>query len=150
GTTNFAARLLQLPSIGVDSSPIAVAIAKAKLLQTRPADILRVAKAILSSNRSPEHVPHGEFWRRCYHPSTLEKICQLREALLASCDSPARVALRAILLGSLHGPKYQNPSYFSNQMPRTYATKPRAAISFWKRKRLRAESIDLLPIIARK
>jgi hypothetical protein len=35
-------------------------------------------------------------------------------------------------------------------MPRTYATKPRAAINFWKRKRLRPDPIDLLPIIARK
>ncbi len=31
GTTNFAARLLGLPSVGVDSSPVAVALTQAKL-----------------------------------------------------------------------------------------------------------------------
>jgi DNA modification methylase len=36
GTTNFAARVLGLPSIGVDSSAVAVAIAQAKLCQRAP------------------------------------------------------------------------------------------------------------------
>ena len=31
GTTNFAARLRKMPSIGVDSSPVATAVAQAKL-----------------------------------------------------------------------------------------------------------------------
>ena len=36
GTTNFAARLLGMPSMGVDSSPVAVALAKAKLASAEP------------------------------------------------------------------------------------------------------------------
>lgn len=34
GTTNYAARTLGLPSIGVDSSPVAVALSQAKLANT--------------------------------------------------------------------------------------------------------------------
>jgi len=150
GTTNYAARLLNIPSIGVDSSPVAVAIAQSKFVQARPADIVRVAKVILSQNRDPEEVPNGAFWKRCYHSKTLAKLCILREELIKTCESPARIALRAILLGSLHGPRYNVPSYLSNQMPRTYATKPRAALKFWKKKRLFPEPVDVLPIIARK
>ena len=36
GTTNFAARLLEMPSVGVDSSPVAAALAKAKLATAEP------------------------------------------------------------------------------------------------------------------
>ena len=45
GTTNFAARLLGLPSIGVDSSPIAVAIATAKLVRVSAAAVVKAATA---------------------------------------------------------------------------------------------------------
>src|SRR5437870_4140125 len=36
GTTNVAARLLGLPSVGIDSSPVATAIASAKLCDVSP------------------------------------------------------------------------------------------------------------------
>jgi DNA modification methylase len=32
GTTNFAARLLEMPSVGVDSSPVAAALAKSAIV----------------------------------------------------------------------------------------------------------------------
>src|SRR5688572_16558324 len=44
GTTNFAARLLGLSSVGIDSSPIAVAIAEAKLASATRDQVLRAAK----------------------------------------------------------------------------------------------------------
>src|SRR5882757_1727142 len=39
GTTNYAARLLGMPSYGVDSNPVAHAIAQAKLITVNPGAI---------------------------------------------------------------------------------------------------------------
>jgi len=41
GTTNFASGLLGLPSLGVDSNPVAAAITASKLVNTNVRDILR-------------------------------------------------------------------------------------------------------------
>ena len=105
GTTNFAARLLQMPSVGVDSSPVAAALAMAKLATAEPHRVVASAKAILDAAQEPLSLPSGEFWKLAYHENTLVQLCQLREALLAECSSPTRVLLRAIVLGALHGPR---------------------------------------------
>ena len=81
GTSLFAARKSGIYSIGIDSSPVAAAIARSKVLCTTPEKILLVAKRILSSNKNPQ-VPVGEFWEYAYHPETLYSICKLRESLL--------------------------------------------------------------------
>src|SRR6266581_2599869 len=47
GSTNYAARLLGLPSIGIDSNPVAAAIAQAKLVVTTPERIVQVCRRIL-------------------------------------------------------------------------------------------------------
>src|SRR5690349_5694770 len=70
GTTNFAARLLGLSSLGVDSSPVATAITASKLVHTNITEIMYEARQILSGP-PPEGVPKGEFWRWAYHPGTL-------------------------------------------------------------------------------
>jgi hypothetical protein len=152
GTTNFAARLLELPTIGIDSSPIAVAATTAKLATNIcPDDIVSEARDIMSSRRA-SHVPTGAFWSHAYRPSVLKAICALREGLLENCRSNTRKALRGVLLGALHGPlhKDQSSSYLSNQAPRTYAPKPRYAISFWKRHGFRAPDVDVLEVIKRR
>ncbi len=120
GTTNFAARLSNLPSIGMDSSPVAVAIAQAKLANTSPREILGAAVELLDEVDQPVDVPEGEFWEWAFSPDVLVVVCRLREGLMRDCRSDARKALRAILMGALHGPtpKYK-ASYFSNQSPRT-------------------------------
>lgn len=151
GTTNFAARLLGLCSVGIDSSPIAVAIAQAKLLHVDAKEVVSAAESILREGRPISDWPHGEFWRRAYHPATLEHLCQLREALLESCLRPERIVLRAILLGALHGPRTKGePSYFSNQSPRTFAPKPRYATRFWRERALRAPRVDVLAVVRRR
>lgn len=97
GTTNYAARLLGLPSVGIDSSPVATAIAAAKLVSVAPDDIVELAEALAA--RDPVAIPYGEFWELAYHPRTLRELCAVRERLLdASSRSlgPAAVALRAI------------------------------------------------------
>lgn len=150
GTTNFAARIYNCPSIGIDSSPVAVALTKAKLVNTKVDQIVRAAKRILSSNTEPV-VPDGEFWQHAFDKDVLISICKIREALLKRCDSETRVALRAIMLGALHGPQStNNPSYFSNQCPRTYAPKPAYAIKFWKERNLKPPKVDVLNIIKKR
>jgi hypothetical protein len=95
--------------------------------------------------------PVGDFWKLCYNPETLFDICKLRTRHMASCRTQAEVALRALLLGILHGPVYkQHPTYLSNQMPRTYATKPHSAVRYWKKHRLKAKKIDVLDAISRR
>lgn len=150
GTTNFAARLLGLRSLGVDSSPVAVAITCAKLVTVRVEEILAEARDILA-RRQPRHVPAGEFWEWAFHPTVLDALCRFREAFLEHCATAARIALRGILLGALHGPKQKTfPGYFSNQCPRTYAPKPAYAVRFWRERGLEPEPIDVLAVIERR
>lgn len=149
GTTNYAARILGLPSIGVDSSPVAVAIAQAKLVTTTPRMIVAAAERILSSAEPAQSTPDGEFWQYAYRPDVLAPLCQLRAELLRDCRSAARKALRAIVLGALHGPRTKGrPSYLSNQCPRTYAPKPRYAVSFWKERGLQPPEVDVVELIS--
>lgn len=150
GTTNFAARLLGLQTLGVDSSPVAVAITAAKLVNTSPDDILREAQSILNENLTFS-IPQGDFWRWAYHRCVLQALCHFRESFLADCSSPARIALRGIILGALHGPKQKTfPSYFSNQSPRTYAPKPAYAVKYWQERGLTPEPMNVLNIIERR
>lgn len=147
GTTNFAARVFGQPSVGIDSSPVAVAIARAKLADTTPADVVRAAKHILLQKKNPV-VPAGRFWKRCFHPETLLDLCTLRDALLDYCESDTRTVLKALILGALHGPLTKgDPSYFSNQCPRTYAPKPDYAVRFWQRHGFKAPHADTLQLI---
>lgn len=150
GTTNFAARLLGLYSVGVDSSSVAVAITAAKLVSPHPDQIVAEARHVLDKEIVCT-IPEGEFWQWAFHPTVLEALCRLREAFLEDCSSDARIALRGIILGALHGPKQKTfPSYFSNQCPRTYAPKPAYATRFWQERRLMPDSLDVLAIIERR
>jgi DNA modification methylase len=53
GTTNYASRIVGLPSIGIDSSPVAVALSQAKLGNTLPSAIVRAACRILDEVTTP-------------------------------------------------------------------------------------------------
>jgi hypothetical protein len=150
GTTNYAARLCGLNTLGIDANPVAVAITKSKLVSEEPLEIVRTAKSILSE-RVPRVVPVSKFWRLAFHPEVLEALCIFREAFLEDCSSDSRIALRGIILGGLHGPKQKTfSSYFSNQCTRTYAPKPRYAVSYWERNGLIPENIDVIDIIQRR
>lgn len=150
GTTNFAARLTGLRSLGVDSSPVATAIAAAKLVQVTASKILAEARGILTDTE-PGVPPSGEFWEWAYHPEVLAELCQFRAALLEDCSTPAQIALRGIILGALHGPRQKTfQSYFSNQSPRTYAPKPAYAARYWQSRNLQPLRVDVLDIIGRR
>lgn len=153
GTTLFAARNFKLNVWGIDSSPVAVAIAKAKLASCEIDAPLEMA-ATLIAETDPREVPESRFFRAAYHPRTLRDICALRQALLqVGTESDTSVILRAAALGCLHGPvpkNIQNAGYFSNQMPRTYAPKPDYAVRYWKESGLKASRIDVLRVLRRK
>lgn len=147
GTTSFAARLLGLESLGVDSSSVAVAITAAKLAMITVDDIVLEAQTILNSDTNAP-VPDGEFWRWAYHPDVISALCCFRAAFLSDCSTPARIALRGIILGALHGPRQKTfPSYFSNQCPRTYAPKPAYAIRYWQGRGLVPRPVNVLAVI---
>jgi hypothetical protein len=148
GTTLYAARLQGMRAYGIDSNPVAFAISEAKLANTTPKRILTAAKIILRDINSPEFMPTSKFWELAFDESVLGKLCRLREGLIDDCRSESRKALRAIILGALHGPIGKTvQSYFSNQCPRTYAPKPRYAVNFWKSRNLLPPKVDLIDVI---
>jgi hypothetical protein len=148
GTTNYAARLLGLDSVGIDSSRVAVAISEAKVVQTTPSEVMATYDEILEAVPFPEAVPQGEFWRWAFHTDVLFLLCRLREGLVHDCSTPQRRALRGILLGALHGPRSkQRPSYLSNQSPRTFAPKPAYAARWWKARGLTPQPVDVRTIV---
>ncbi len=150
GTTNYAARLLGLGSVGVDASPVAAAITASKLVVVQPAAVVNEARLILESEPRAA-VPEGEFWRAAFHREVLDALCRLRAVLLRDCSTPARLALRGLLLGALHGPRQRTfSSYFSNQCPRTYAPKPAYAVRYWRQHHLRPQRLNVLDVIARR
>ena len=152
GTTIFAARTLGLRVYGVDVAPVAVAIARAKVARTTVEAVVDLANEVLNHAETDIQVPSSPFWRLAYHPHTLRQICALR-AGLQSMRTDTAAMLRAILLGGLHGPlskTAENASYLSNQMPRTFASKPRYSVKYWKRTATRAPKIDVVDVIKRR
>jgi hypothetical protein len=151
GTTLFAARLRGLGAIGVDSNPVAAAIASAKLVRVTSRSVVALCEHIFKNPPTTINVPEGEFWDLCYHPATLIEICILRDYFRQNYLSDEARALRATILGILHGPRAKgDATYLSNQMPRTYATKPDAAVEYWGSRGMRPPRIDVLQAIKRR
>lgn len=151
GTTNYAARSLGLPSLGVDSSPVAAALTRAKLANTSPHDIVGLAKRILADESWDDSAPRGEFWSLAYESRVLRSLSRLRSALRTRRTSPASDALTAVVLGALHGPMNKGaPWYFSNQSPRTYSPKPNYAVGYWRRNAFLPPKVDVLDLIERR
>lgn len=151
GTSNYAARFLKLETYGIDTSPVAVAIAKAKLAVATHDEVMSLVTQLLKVPLS-DPVPRGEFWSGAYHSKTLKQICQLR-AGLAHRRTDAANLLRGVVLGCLHGPLSKDPAqagYFSNQMPRTFASKPGYSARYWKKHRLLPRVMDVTGPIERR
>jgi hypothetical protein len=150
GTTNLVARLRGLPTVAVDSSPVAIAATAAKLScgTISPKNIVTLARDLIAETPNPA-IPQGDFWGLAYHHKVLHSICSIREGLLRSCLSDTAKALRGIMLGALHGPKHKSgsSSYFSNQSPRTFGPKPAYAVKFWRERDLKPPLVDVLKII---
>lgn len=150
GTTLYAARLTGRQAVGIDINPVAVAIARAKTVQANPAAVLRLAQWILGHTDEVK-IPEGEFWEWGFHPHTLREVAALREGLRICTDTPTAQMLRVLLLGVLHGPRNKGiPSYLSNQMPRTYASKPAYAVRYWRSHGLNPVRVDTLDVLKRR
>jgi hypothetical protein len=153
GTTLFAARSIGLAARGIDSSPVAVAVARAKLCVVDADAALALASSYITSTNAVV-VPQSEFFRLAFAPKVLRDVCAIRQGLLASKrETDAVVLLRAAMLGCLHGPTSKglnSQSYFSNQMPRTFASKPDYSVRYWKAKDLKAPATDVISVLRRK
>lgn len=153
GTTLFAARSLGLAARGIDSSPVAIAIAQAKLCSVKTQDVLDRAAKYLAEFESCT-VPETEFFAHAFSPLVLRQICAIRQGLLnARVESDDVVLLRAAMLGCLHGPtskQADTQAYFSNQMPRTFSSKPGYSVRYWTERGLVAPDVALLPVLQRK
>jgi hypothetical protein len=158
GTTLFAARLAGLSAVGIDSSPVAAHLSTAKICYAEPEEVTALAEKALATPADGETVPTGEFWSWAYSPSTLEAICRIRAHLLSPQSlgiSPTNQdsvhLLRALMMGILHGPRTKRlPSYLSNQMPRTYATKPAAAVRYWEKNQSHPDEISVIDVVRRR
>jgi hypothetical protein len=146
GTTLYAARITGLDSLGIDASPVGAAIAQAKVIHTTPAAVMRAFDSIVEGDTEVGS-PQGEFWHWAYAPKTLRTVSRLRAALLNDCTSASRIALRAIVLGALHGPQWKTPTHLSNQAPRTFAPKPRYSVAYWKARDMRPTERDVRALI---
>lgn len=150
GTTLFAARLRGLQAVGIDLNPVAVAIARAKLASTTHGRVMSLADELIASHQDVE-TPEGRFWTLAFHAETLRETCALRAGLLTGGEGHTASLLRAVFLGALHGPRNKGePSYLSNQMPRTYATKPEPAVRFWEKHELLPTRIDVTSVLRRR
>jgi hypothetical protein len=148
GTTVWASRILGLRVVGVEVSRVGAAQARALLAQARAEEVLGLAEELLQKPAEPP--PEGEFWELAYHPETLREILALRRGLLELGEaSGVADLLRLFILGRLHGPIRKTVSYFSNQMPRTYAPKPDYAVGFWRRRGLRPPRAPVLDVLQR-
>lgn len=153
GTTLFAARNAGLTAWGIDSSPVAVAIARAKLAYCDPSEVIALAEAINASNPTG-HRPDSEFFKWAYHEDTLTEIVRFRTYFQGRKDlTDVESILLAAILGCLHGPLPKNPNnsgYFSNQMPRTYASKPDYAVRYWKAREMAPKRVSTIAVLNRK
>jgi len=152
GTTIYAARKLGLRSYGLDTSPIAVAIAQAKLASAELESVMALAKQLVA--KTPRDVPDSPFFRRAFSQDTLLQICSLREGLIDESEATNQSAiLRAAALGCLHGPLPNGdgtPSYFSNQMPRTFASKPDYSVKYWRDRDMFPPNASVIEVLTKK
>ena len=152
GTTIYAARKLGLRSYGLDTSPIAAAIAQAKLASANLEDVISLAERLVG--KPPSAIPKSSFFIAAFSQKTLLQVCSLREGLLnQKLVTNESAILRAAALGCLHGPlpvRNGAPSYFSNQMPRTFSSKPDYSVRYWKSRNMLPPDVSVIEVLRKK
>jgi hypothetical protein len=151
GTTIYAARKHGLRAYGLDTSPIAAAIAQAKLASANIDAIMELAAKFVAI--PPSKIPENDFFRAAFSPETLTQLCSLREGLSKARPSHEAAILRAAALGCLHGPAPTGegtPSYFSSQMPRTFSSKPDYSVRYWRERGIKAPKVSVLDVLRKK
>ena len=151
GTTVYAARRFKFTAYGFDTSPVATAIAQAKLASATLTSVMSLAEELIA--KSPLEVPETPFFQGAFSDLTLRQVCSLREGLMLAQQTNEVAILRAAALGCLHGPMPVaggSPSYFSNQMPRTFSSKPDYSVRFWKQRSMRPPRVSVTEILWKK
>lgn len=153
GTAPFQALLMGRNAIACDLNSVAYCITRAK---TRaPVDQTKVLKRINELarrfNADDWDGPRKKlppFFHVAYESSTLRQVLYLRSRLKwKKSDIDAFIA--ALALAALHGESDRGKNYFSNQMPRTIATKPDYSIRFWHKRAQRAPHREVFEVLRR-
>ena len=141
-----------LRSYGLDTSPIATAIAQAKLASAEMENIIKLAEKLIAI--APKRCQTAHSLPEAFSRQTLLQMCSLREGLLREEQLTDESAiLRAAALGCLHGPlptKSGTPSYFSNQMPRTFASKPEYSVRYWRDRKMLPPNVSVVEVLRKK
>jgi SAM-dependent methyltransferase len=151
GTSLFAARMFGVDAYGIDNNPVAIAVSESKMVNVSGESILHIFEEALSYTDDFD-VPQSEFWDLIFEKTVLDDLCKIRFFLLHYNNAPAK-ALRGIMLGALHGPKaktIETAGYFSNQMPRTFSSKPDYSVKYWKKHNLFPDKVDIRKIITKR
>lgn len=148
GTTVFESLLNGRHASGVDINPVAACIAGAKA----DAPTLRAVQARLVDLKSALSecgemaVPDGDFFRACFHETTLQQLLFLRAALDWK-NSRVDKFIAAVILGALHGESHKTANCLSNRMPRTISTKPDYSVRWWLAKGLTPPERDAFEVV---
>jgi DNA methylase len=153
GTVPFQALLMGRNAIACDLNPVAYCITRAKT--QAPADAATILRRIdeLARRFNPDDWEGRRralppFFRVAYAPTTLRQVLYLRSRLRWE-KSNIDTFIAAIALGALHGESDRGKNYFSNQMPRTIATKPDYSIRFWRDRSKHAPDRDVFAVMRR-
>lgn len=148
GTTIFESLLNGRLASGVDINPVATCIAGAKA----DAPALRSVQARLAvlkaglSKADRLLVPEGDFFRACFHSTTLQQILFLRKELNWKSSRVDRF-IAAVILGALHGESHRTANCLSNRMPRTISTKPDYSVRWWSEKGMTPPERDTFEVV---
>lgn len=149
GTTVFESLLNGRHASGVDINPVAACIAGAKADAPKLSSVqTRLAGLKSALSKSGEIVPPaGDFFRACFHETTLQQLLFLRKELDWK-HSRVDKFIAAVILGALHGESHKTKNCLSNRMPRTISTKPDYSVRWWSSKGLTPPERDTFAIVA--
>lgn len=149
GTTILESLLNGRRAIGCDTNPVAACVSRAKAdPPTLLALELRLTELELGYRERAVHPPKylGDFFKACFHPTTLRQLWFLRSAL-SWRKNKTDCFIAAIALGCLHGESHRTDLCFSNRMPRTISTKPGYSVRWWKNHGYIAPKRDVFSIL---
>lgn len=149
GTTVFESLLNGRRAIGCDTNAVAACVSRAKsdaprlaALESRLTELeLQYLDCEVPNEEDPD-----DFFKSCYHPSTLRQVLFLRSALNWR-KNRADCFIAAVVLGSLHGESHRTKLCLSNRMPRTISTKPAYSVRWWKQRGCVAPKRDAFGIL---
>lgn len=152
GTTVLEALLQNYKAGGIDISPVAACISRAKAnAPSFPRLISRLndlERRYAKSRNGGKGAQRPEFFRWCFNAETYRQLIFLRSNLRWRA-SRVDCFIAALALWSLHGESHRSPNYFSNRMPRTISTKPEYSVRWWRRHQYRPPPRNVFEILAR-